>query len=209
MIWMHHETSSDSKKKNNHMQYWPIEVQRALGRHAGDNLIQWPGLQARLTLTITCTLRNCFFLTPAFITICSACTLGIGHWQKSNIDCLLVVLDFRRSRQELGGRLPVTNWAAVRRLPSGFNLFELVWLKLVHTINFKIWFFGGPKLQVSQNVVESALEGLWNQACSRKYGEPGCRSCRSSAESLSRSFLLRITLWRCSSIIEPEWQKRY
>jgi hypothetical protein len=37
------------------MQFRPIEMQRALNRHAGFNLMEWQGLQDRLTLTVTCT----------------------------------------------------------------------------------------------------------------------------------------------------------
>jgi hypothetical protein len=36
---MRHEASSDSGKTNNSMQFRPIEVQRALSRHAGYNLM--------------------------------------------------------------------------------------------------------------------------------------------------------------------------
>jgi len=36
---MHHEASFDSRKTNNGMQFWPIEVQLALNWHAGYNLM--------------------------------------------------------------------------------------------------------------------------------------------------------------------------
>jgi len=55
---MRHEAPSDGGETNNSMQFWQIDVQRALNRHAGLNLMQWLGLQARLTLTVTCTLGN-------------------------------------------------------------------------------------------------------------------------------------------------------
>jgi len=141
MIWMRHEASSDSGKTNNSMQFRPIDVQRALSRPAGYNLMYWLGLQAHLTLTITCTLRNCHFLTRAFVTIWSSCTLGIGRWRKSDIHCSWVVTYFRCSRYVVGGSMPVTDWAAEQRLPFRFHLFELSWWKLVHTIYFRIPFF--------------------------------------------------------------------
>jgi len=74
---MRHEASSDSRKTNSSMQFWPIEVQQALDRHAGFNLMQWLGLQACLTLTVTCTLRNCIVLTRACIMIGFSCTHAI------------------------------------------------------------------------------------------------------------------------------------
>jgi len=94
-IWMRHETSSDSGRTNNSMQFQPIEVQQALNWHAGFTAMQCLGFQACLTSTVTCTLRNCLFSTRAFITICSACTLGIGSWRKSDIICLWFVMKFR------------------------------------------------------------------------------------------------------------------
>jgi hypothetical protein len=101
------------------------------------------------------------FLNSSFVTICSSCTLGIGRWRKSDIDCVWFVMNFRRSRHVVGRSLPVTDWAAGQRLPFRFNLFELSWWKSVHIIYFMIRWFGGPNIQVSQNVVKSALEVLW------------------------------------------------
>jgi hypothetical protein len=57
------EASSDCGKMNNSMLFWPIELQEALNRHAGFNLMEWLGLQAGLILTVTCTLRNCIVLS--------------------------------------------------------------------------------------------------------------------------------------------------
>jgi len=47
------------------MQFCPNEVQGAFSWHRGFNPLYRLGLYARLTLTITCTLRNCLFLTQA------------------------------------------------------------------------------------------------------------------------------------------------
>jgi len=38
-IWMDHEASTESGKRNNSMPFWPIEVQLALNWHAGFNLM--------------------------------------------------------------------------------------------------------------------------------------------------------------------------
>jgi len=197
---MRHETWSDSRQMNNGMQFRPIEVQSALNRHAEFDRMQWLGLEARLTLTVTCTVRNYIVLTPAFITICSSCTLGIRLWRKSDIICLRFVTN---CRLELAGHW-LHRWAE-----TGICIlhpFELSWWKSVHTIHFKIRFFRGPNIQVSQNVVKSTLEAFWIQACSRKCGKLLSMSCRSSAESLSRSCLLSFTLSCCSSIMELEEQ---
>jgi hypothetical protein len=161
MIWMRHEASFDSGKTNHSTQFWLIEVLRALRRHAGYNLMQWLRLQARLTLTITCTLRNCIFLTRAFVMICSSFTLEIGRWRKSDIHCLWFVTNFRLSRHVVGGSFPVTDWAAELGLPFRFYLFELCWWKSVHTMYFQTRRFGGRNIHISQNVVKSALEALW------------------------------------------------
>jgi hypothetical protein len=60
---MHHEASSDCGKTNNSMEFRQFAVQQALNRYEGFNPTQWLGLQAHLTLTVTCTLRNCIVLT--------------------------------------------------------------------------------------------------------------------------------------------------
>jgi hypothetical protein len=60
---MRHESSSDRGKTNNSLQFWSIEVQQALNRYEGFNLMQWLRLQARLTLSFTCTLINCVVLS--------------------------------------------------------------------------------------------------------------------------------------------------
>jgi hypothetical protein len=57
----------------------------------------------------------------------------------------------------MGGSLWVTNRAAEHRLAFRFNLFELSLWKSVYTIYFQIRVFGGPNIQVSQNVVKSTL----------------------------------------------------
>jgi len=118
-------------------------------------------LQARLTFTDTCTLRNCLFFTRAFITISSSCSLGIGRWQKSDIVCSWFATNLRHSRYKVGGSLPVTDRSAEQRLAFRLYLFELSWWKSVHTIYFEIRVFGGPNIQVSHNVVKSALDELW------------------------------------------------
>ena len=141
MIWMRPETWCDSGKMRNSMQCRPFEVQQALNRREGLNLMQWLGLQARLTLTITCTLRNCHFLTRAFVTICSSCTLGIGLWRKLDIVCSWFATILWRSRYAVGGSLRVTDQASEQRLEFRFYLFELSWWKSVHTIYSKIRFF--------------------------------------------------------------------
>jgi len=92
---MCHEPSSDSGKTNNSMEFRPIEVHQTWNRHAGFNLMQLLGLQARRTSTVTCTVRNWIVLTRAFILICSSCTLEIGSWRKSDIVCLWFVTNFR------------------------------------------------------------------------------------------------------------------
>jgi len=171
--------------------------------------IQWLRFQARLTLTVICTLRICVFITRAFITICSSCTLGIGPWQKSNFVCWWFVTKFSRSRYVEGGSLPVIYRTAEQSLAFRFYPFELSWWKSVQTIYFKIQGFGGPNIQVSQNVVKSASEAFRIEADSRKCGIQLNSSCRSSAESLSRSCLLRFTLSGCSSIMESEWPKLF
>jgi len=106
-----------------------------------------------------------------------------------------------------GRRLPVTHWVVEQRLPFRFYLFKLSWWKSVQIINFQIRFSGGPNIQVSHNVVKSALEASWIEAYARQSGIQLSRSCRSSAESLSRYSLLRFTISSCSSIMEPEWHK--
>ena len=171
--------------------------------------IYWLWLQACLTLTVTWTLKNCRFFTPTFITICSSCTLGIGLRQKSDIVCLWFVTKSRHPRYMVGGILAVTDWATEWRPALRFYLFELCWWKSVHTIYFKIRVFGSPNIQLSQNVVESALEVLWMLAYARKCGIQVSGSWRSSAGSLCRCCLLRFTHPRCSSIMEPEWQKQF
>jgi hypothetical protein len=50
---------------------------------------------------------------------------------------------------------------------------------------------------------------LWISAYLRKCGIHVSGICRSSAESLSRSCLLRFSLPSCSSIMEPKWQKLF
>ena len=200
---MGHEAWSDSRKMNHSMQFRPIEVQRALNQHAGFNPMQWLELQAHLTLRVTCTLRNCVVLTRAFIKICSSCTLGIGRWRKNKYHLFMIC------RELQGGSLLVTYWAAEQRLAFRFYLFKLSWWKSVHTIYFNIQLFGCPIIQVDQNVVKSALEPLWIWVCSRKGGIQVSRSCRSSAESLSRSWLLMFALSSCSLIMEPERHKLF
>jgi len=185
---------------NNSMQFRPLEVLWALNRHAAFNPIQWLGLQARLTLTVTWTLRNCVVLTRAFITIRSLSILGNECWRNPDFICLWFVTNFRR---ELAGHW-LSRWAE-----TGIQilyLFELCWWKSVHIIYVMIWFSGGPNIQVSQNVVKSTLEVFSIEACSRKCGIPVSRSCRSSAELLSRTCLSRFTLSSCSSIMELEQQ---
>jgi len=182
------------------MQFWPIEVQRALNRHAGFNLMQWLGLQARLTLTFTWTLRNWVVPTRAFITIWSWSNLGIGRWRKLDIVCVWFVTKFGR---ELASHR-LSRWAE-----SGIQIlyiFELSWWKSVHIIYFKIQVFGGPNTQLSQNVVKSAVEVFWIEACLRKCGIPVSWSCPSSVELQRRLCLLRFTLSSCSSIMELELQ---
>jgi len=129
-IWMCHEASSDSGKTKNSMQFWPIQLQEVLNRHAGFDPMQWLGLQAYLTLTVTCTLRNCVFLTRAFITICTSCTCGIGCWRKSDIICLWFVTNFRRelashwlSRWAETGLANLSLWAVLIEIGS-HNLCE-------------------------------------------------------------------------------------
>jgi hypothetical protein len=134
-----HEASSDSRKMNNSMQFWPIEVQRALNWHAGFNLMQWLGLQTCHTLTVTFTLRNYDLRTWAFITICSSYSLGIGRGRKLNIVCSWFVKNLRR---ELVSH-QLSRWAEIGiQIPY---LFELSWWKSVHTIHFEIWIFRLPK----------------------------------------------------------------
>jgi len=138
-----YEASSDRGKTNHSMQIRPIAVQRALNRHAGLNPMQWLGLQARHTLTVTSTLRNCVVLSRVFITIRLLYTFGMGHWRKSDIVCIWFVTNFRR--EFAGHRLSC--WAE-----TGFQilyLFKLSWRKLVHIMYFEIWGFRGPNIQVS------------------------------------------------------------
>jgi len=116
---------------------------------------------------------------------------------------------FMICRELQGGSLLVTYWAAEQRLAFRFYLFKLSWWKSVHTIYFNIQLFGCPIIQVDQDVVKSALEPLWIWVCSRKGGIQVSRSCRSSAESLSRSWLLMFTLSSCSLIMEPERHKLF
>ena len=106
---MRHEASSDSGKTNYSMQFWPIEVQLVLNRHAGFNLMQWLGLQARLTLTVTCTLRNCLFLTRAFIMICMY-FMHSWDWMLAEIRyCQFIICHELQAFKICGGRsLPVT-----------------------------------------------------------------------------------------------------
>jgi hypothetical protein len=200
---IHHEASCDSRKTNTSMQFWPMEVQRALNNHAGFNLIYWLWLQVHPTLTVTCTFSDCIGLTRAFITIWSLCTPRIGSWGKSDIVWIWFVTNFR---WELACHW-LSRWAE-----TGIQilyLFNVSWWKWVHTIYFEMWVFGGPNIKVSQNVVESALEGIWIQSCSRKSNIMVSGACLSSAESLRRCCLLRLTLSCCSSIMEPERQKLY
>jgi len=103
------------------------------------------------------------------------------------------------------GACPVTECTAEQTLPFRLYPFELCWWTSVQIIFFKIWFFGSPNIQISQNVVRSAFEALWIEACSRKCGIHVSESCRSSAESLSRICLLRFTLSSCSSIQQHIW----
>jgi len=111
--------------------------------------------------------------------------------------------------QTSGRSLPGTVWAAEQGLPFRFYLFELSWWKSVDIIDFEIWFFSSPNILVSQTVVKSALEVVWIEACSRKCGVQVSGSCQSSAESLSRSCLLRFTLSSCRSVMEPKWLKLF
>jgi len=76
-------------------------------------------------------------------------------------------------------------------------------------IHIKIQVFGGPNIQVSENVVKSALEVLWIWAYLRKCIWQVSGICRSSAESLSGGCLLRFTLSSSSLIMEPEQQKLF
>jgi len=116
---------------------------------------------ARLTLTVIRTLRNCLFVTQAFITICFSSTLGIGRLRTWAIVCVWCVTNFMRSRYAAGRSLPVTDWAAEQRLLSRFYSSGLTWWKSVHIIYFNIQVFGGPNIQGSQNVAKSALQPLW------------------------------------------------
>jgi hypothetical protein len=160
-------------------------MQRALNRHTGFNLMQWMGLQAHLTLTGLCTLRDCIVLTRAVITICSSCTLWIGRWRNEISAVYALSLTLR-------GSLPVTDWAAQEKLALTIcissschdgNLFTRTILRYR--------FFGGPNIQVSQNTVKSGLGAFWIYACWRKCHRPVSGSCWSSAELLSRTWLLR------------------
>jgi hypothetical protein len=142
-----HEPVSVSGKMNYSMQFRPIEVQQALNRHVEFNLKEWLGLQACLTLTVTCTLRNSIFLTQAFITIWSLFTLRIFGCRNSDIVSLWY---FMNIRHELAGHRVNSSAETVIQI---LNVFELSWWKSVDTIHFKVQVFGGPNIQVSQYVV--------------------------------------------------------
>jgi hypothetical protein len=172
---MCHKASFEIWKTNYSLQFRLIEVQWALNRHAEFNLMQWLELQALLTLTVTCTLRNWVVLSRAFITMCSWCTLGIGLWRNLDIICLWFVTNFR---WELAGQQFSRRAETGIQIPS---LFELSRWKWVHTIYSKTRYFGGPNTQVRKNVVKSALEAFWIETWSRKCGMLVSGRCQSSA----------------------------
>jgi len=204
---MSNEASSGSGKTNYSVQLQPIEVQLALNRHAGYNqLAAIAGspyfdsyLYSQKLPFLNLSFHHDFFFKYTW------------DWTLAEIrDCLFSICHELQLFKIRGvRRLPVTDWTPEQRLPFRFSLFELSRWKSVHIIIFKILFFRGPNIQVSQNVVNSALEASWILAYSRKSGIQVGGSCRSSADLLTRNFTLRFTLPSCRSIMEPERHKLF
>jgi len=95
IIWIYLEASTYSGQTTNRIEFRLVEVQWALNRHEEFNPMQWLGLEARITLMVTCTPTNCFVLTLAFSMVYSLCTSWIGQWRKSDIVFFYLVTNFR------------------------------------------------------------------------------------------------------------------